>query len=123
MSDWTVWTATLPGLALAGFIAYLTLDQLSGDGPGQGRRVRADRARQAVALNEEVLQGLVVARMALDLEHPVGVAEALDSSIVATQRMIETLMDAPPPADPAPVRPRDSWTSLGYITPTAEAPQ
>jgi hypothetical protein len=102
MSDWTVWTATVPGLMLAGFIAYLMRNQVCDDGLGRQRRVRADRARQAVALNDEVLQGLVAARLALDLEHPVGVAQALDSSIVATQRMIENLMDA---GRPRPVSP------------------
>jgi signal transduction histidine kinase len=81
----------LPGVLLAGIMAFLMVCQAMPEGIGTSRRWRADRDRHAMELHEEVLQSLVLARAALDLEHPGGVAERLDSSIVATRRVINGL--------------------------------
>src|SRR5690349_14382121 len=50
------------------------------------------RERQALELNDSVLQGLVVAKMALDLNQPDRSQEALASSITAASRIITDLL-------------------------------
>jgi signal transduction histidine kinase len=50
------------------------------------------RERQALELNDTVLQGLVVAKMALDLNQPGRSQEALASSITAASRIITDLL-------------------------------
>ena len=50
------------------------------------------RERQALELNDTVLQGLVVAKMALDLNQPGRSQEALASSIAAASRIITDLL-------------------------------
>jgi len=50
------------------------------------------RERQALELNDSVLQGLVVAKMALDLDQPDRSHEALASSISAASRIITELL-------------------------------
>jgi signal transduction histidine kinase len=50
------------------------------------------RERQALELNDTVLQGLVVAKMALDLNQPGRSQEALNSSIAAASRIITDLL-------------------------------
>jgi len=50
------------------------------------------RERQALELNDSVLQGLVVAKMALDLNQPDRSQEALTSSISAASRIITDLL-------------------------------
>jgi len=50
------------------------------------------RERQALELNDSVLQGLVVAKMALDLNQPGRSQEALSSSIAAASRIITDLL-------------------------------
>jgi hypothetical protein len=55
-----------------------------------GRRRR--REQQALELNDTVLQGLVVAKMALELDHPQKAAEALAASIDSVSRIITGLM-------------------------------
>ena len=50
------------------------------------------RERQALELNDTVLQGLVVAKMALDLNQPGRSQEALTSSIAAASRIITDLL-------------------------------
>lgn len=50
------------------------------------------RERQALELNDSVLQGLVVAKMALDLNQPDRSQEALSSSIAAASRIITDLL-------------------------------
>src|SRR5690242_12592703 len=50
------------------------------------------RERQALELNDTVLQGLVVAKMALDLNQPSRSQEALTSSIAAASRIITDLL-------------------------------
>lgn len=50
------------------------------------------REKQALELNDTVLQGLVVAKMALDLNQTARSQEALTSSIVAASRIITDLL-------------------------------
>ena len=50
------------------------------------------RERQALELNDTVLQGLVVAKMALDLDQPGRSREALSASITAASRIITDLL-------------------------------
>ncbi len=50
------------------------------------------REQQALELNDTVLQGLVVAKMALDLNQTARSQEALTSSIVAASRIITDLL-------------------------------
>jgi len=50
------------------------------------------REQQALELNDSVLQGLVVAKMALDLDQPDRSQEALTSSIAAASRIITDLL-------------------------------
>ena len=50
------------------------------------------REQQALELNDSVLQGLVVAKMALDLNQPGRSQEALTSSIAAASRIITDLL-------------------------------
>ena len=50
------------------------------------------REHQALELNDSVLQGLVVAKMALDLDQPDRSQEALASSIAAASRIITDLL-------------------------------
>jgi signal transduction histidine kinase len=50
------------------------------------------REQQALELNDAVLQGLVVAKMALDLEQPRKANEALSASIESASRIITELL-------------------------------
>jgi hypothetical protein len=50
------------------------------------------REQQALELNDNVLQGLVVAKMALDLGQPAKAQEALGTSISSASRMITDLL-------------------------------
>ncbi|MFL6090000.1 MAG: hypothetical protein ACJ71Z_07650 [Aeromicrobium sp.] len=50
------------------------------------------REQQALELNDSVLQGLVVAKMALDLDQPDRSQEALSASITAASRIITDLL-------------------------------
>jgi signal transduction histidine kinase len=50
------------------------------------------REQQALELNDSVLQGLVVAKMALDLDEPERAQQALTSSIESASRMITDLL-------------------------------
>jgi signal transduction histidine kinase len=54
------------------------------------------RERQALELNDTVLQGLVVAKMALDLNQPERSQEAISSSIEAASRIITDLLGRSP---------------------------
>ena len=61
----------------------------------QGAQLFVDlraREQQALELNDTVLQGLVVARMALDLEQPAKADEALTASIGAARAIITDLL-------------------------------
>ena len=50
------------------------------------------REQQALEVNDTVLQGLVVAKMALDLDQPTKANEALTSSIASASRIITELL-------------------------------
>jgi hypothetical protein len=50
------------------------------------------REQQALELTDAVLQGLVVAKMALDLDQPVKANEALTASIASASRIITELL-------------------------------
>ncbi|CAN5188212.1 hypothetical protein BH09ACT12_BH09ACT12_01570 [soil metagenome] len=50
------------------------------------------REQQALELNDSVLQGLVVSKMALDLNDPDKAAAALDTSIASASRIITNLL-------------------------------
>ena len=50
------------------------------------------REQQALELNDAVLQSLVVAKMALDLDQPAKANEALTSSISSASRIITELL-------------------------------
>ena len=50
------------------------------------------REQQALELNDNVLQGLVVAKMALDLDQPAKAREALETSIASASRIITDLL-------------------------------
>ena len=50
------------------------------------------RERQALEINDNVLQGLVVAKMALELDQQETAVAALDTSIAAASRMISGLL-------------------------------
>ena len=61
------------------------------------------REQQALELNDTVLQGLVVAKMALDLDQPAKADQALTASIGSASRIITELLGQPAPlARPAP---------------------
>lgn len=51
-----------------------------------------EREQQALELNDSVLQGLVVAKMALDLDQPERAQQALSTSIDSASRMITDLL-------------------------------
>jgi len=51
------------------------------------------REQQALELNDTVLQGMVVAKMALDLDEPARARAALTSSIDSASRIITNLID------------------------------
>ena len=53
------------------------------------------RERQALELNDAVLQGMVVAKLALDLGEPDRARSALDSSIGSASKMISDLLGPP----------------------------
>ena len=50
------------------------------------------REQQALELNDSVLQGMVVSRMALDLDDPDKALDALDTSIASASRIITNLL-------------------------------
>ncbi|GAA5155443.1 hypothetical protein GCM10023340_40720 [Nocardioides marinquilinus] len=54
------------------------------------------REQQALELNDTVLQSLVVAKLALDLDDPERVQRALDSSIAAASKMVTDLIGEAP---------------------------
>lgn len=54
------------------------------------------REREALELNDEVLQGMVVAKMALDLGQPERAQRALDASISSASRIISDLIGPKP---------------------------
>jgi hypothetical protein len=61
----------------------------------RGKQLRADlrqRERDALELNDNVLQGLVVAKLAFELDERERAMAALDSSIKAASRMVSDVL-------------------------------
>ena len=79
------------------------------------------REQQALELNDNVLQGLVVAKLALDLDQPAKAREALDSSIASASRMITELLGPDPRTVQAGLL--RSTPALASPAPPADAPQ
>lgn len=87
MAFWDVVTATVG-------VYYWSLRRSYGPLMG-GAKLFEDlrqREQQALELNDNVLQGLVVAKMALDLDQPAKAKEALDASIASASSMITELL-------------------------------
>ena len=69
---------------------------------------QVEREQRALELNDAVLQGMVVARMALDLDERKRAMDALDSSIASASKMITELhrrRPRPPRQAPAALLP------------------
>ena len=62
------------------------------------------REREALELNDNVLQGIVVARMALELDQHERAEQALDASIEAASRIISDRLGAAPARAPGLLR-------------------
>jgi signal transduction histidine kinase len=62
------------------------------------------REREALELNDSVLQGMVVARMALELDQHERAEEALDASIENASRMISDRLGSAPARTPGLLR-------------------
>jgi hypothetical protein len=90
--SWPLAAWDVVGAAVA--LYYWTLRRAWGS-PLHGAQLFEDlrqREQQALELNDTVLQGLVVAKMALDLDQPGKANEALTSSIASASRMITQLL-------------------------------
>jgi signal transduction histidine kinase len=119
---WDLAVPDLLGAAVAAY--YFGLRRIYGS-LMQGAQLFDDlrrRERTALEINDNVLQGLVVAKMALELDQQETAVAALDTSIAAASRMISSLLDTeerpvaagllrthpavlePTPVDSAPVR-------------------
>lgn len=60
----------------------------------------AERRRRAVEFNDDVVQGLVVARMAVEMGDLDKAAEAIDRSLDAARRIVGDLLDEGDPVRP-----------------------
>jgi signal transduction histidine kinase len=90
------WELALPDLLAAAVAAYYFGLRRTYGSLMQGAQLFDDlrrRERQALEINDNVLQGLVVAKMALELDQPDTAVAALDTSIAAASRMISGLLD------------------------------
>src|SRR4051812_13277765 len=90
--DWPLATWDVVGAAVA--VYYWTLRR-NYSSLMQGAKLFEDmreREQQALELNDTVLQGLVVAKMALDLGQPAKAQEALEASITCASRIITDLL-------------------------------
>jgi hypothetical protein len=89
---WGLDVVDLVGAAVAAY--YFGLRRTYGS-LMQGAQLFVDlrrRERQALEINDNVLQGLVVAKMALELDQRETAVAALDTSITAASRMISSLL-------------------------------
>jgi hypothetical protein len=89
---WPLATWDIVGAIVA--VYYLSLRRLYSSmlvGPALFQDFRL-REQQALELNDEVLQGLVVATMALDLDQPQKAREALAASMGSANRIISGLL-------------------------------
>ncbi len=88
-----------------------------------------EREQRALELNDAVLQGMVVARMAFDLNEPTRAMKALDGSISAASRMITELIGddrghlANRPLRSAPALVPESDTMSGGVASAAARPE
>jgi len=92
--DWPLALWDVVGAAVA--VYYWTLRR-NYSSLMQGAKLFEDlreREQQALELNDTVLQGLVVAKMALDLDDPDKAQAALSSSITSASRIITGLLDS-----------------------------
>jgi len=92
--DWPLALWDVVGAAVA--VYYWTLRR-NYSSLMQGAKLFEDlreREQQALELNDTVLQGLVVAKMALDLDDPAKAQAALSSSITSASRIITGLLDS-----------------------------
>lgn len=92
--SWGIALSLVDLIAVTMGIYYWTLRRSYGS-MLQGAKLFDDlheRERQALELNDSVLQGLVVARMALDLEQPQRAVAALDVAIGSASDMITELL-------------------------------
>ena len=90
--NWPLALSDVVGAAVAAY--YFGLRRTYGS-LMQGAQLFDDlrrRERQALEINDNVLQGLVVAKMALELEQEETAVAALDTSIAAASRMISSLL-------------------------------
>jgi hypothetical protein len=89
----TTWSA----VAAVAVAAYWTMWRRdAAERPGAQLFVdRRINEQQALELNDMVLQGLVVAKMALDLDHPQRAATALEDSINSASRIITEMLGSP----------------------------
>jgi signal transduction histidine kinase len=90
--DLALWDVVMAAVA----VAYVGLRRTYGS-LMQGARLLDElkrRERQALEINDNVLQGLVVAKMALELGQRDKAVAALDTSIASASRMISSLLDS-----------------------------
>ena len=88
--DVALWDLVAAGVAVAYFALRRTYGSLM-----QGAQLFDDlrrRERQALEINDNVLQGLVVAKMALEMDRTDTAVAALDTSIAAASRMVSELL-------------------------------
>jgi len=81
------------------------------------------REQQALELNDEVLQGIVVAKMALDLGQRDRASAALDSSIGAASRIITDLLGPEEHTHPRLLRAAAALDTTRGVAPRREPPE
>src|SRR3954447_5740219 len=80
------------------------------------------REQQALELNDNVLQGLVVAKMALDLEDTTKARDAITTSIASASRMITDLLGSEQRPIAAGLLRRTAATIAPHVAPADTAP-
>jgi hypothetical protein len=66
------------------------------DEHGSGDR----RRRDAIEINDDVVQGLVVARMAIETGDLAMAIEAIDRTLAAARQLVGELLESGPPIEP-----------------------
>jgi hypothetical protein len=115
---WDVALWDLVGAAVAAY--YVGLRRMYGS-LLQGAQLFDDlrrRERQALEINDNVLQGLVVSKMALEMDQRDTAVAALDTSIASASRIISSLLD---PSE-RPVAAGLLRTSAAVLDPAVPAP-
>ncbi|MCW2764383.1 MAG: hypothetical protein JWO11_342 [Nocardioides sp.] len=90
--DWPMATWDVVGALVAAYYWTLRRNYSSLMEGAQLFEDMRTREQQALELNDSVLQGLVVAKMALDLDQPKKAEEALTTSIDSASRIITNLL-------------------------------